>query len=499
MKARTGPRAKLGALYRFVFFAILAAILAVHTAPAQTGQLDASPSLFTVMAAINSAGYDADLGSPNNSPLRMAIRQEIARRNPPSLSAIRDFVAKHKHGNETAELSQYISFALSCGGPPAFAFKQRDVDIPPDASALTGLAPLLAAFYKEAGIDDLWKRSQRAIDQIIERYHQPISDAVLQVNVYLRQPTSGFPGHRFQVFVEPQAAPNQIQTRSYGAEYTVVVSPSADLRAFDIRHGYLHYLLDPLAMREHEVLNRKKAIADHAQRAQALSDSYKEDFLLLATESLIKAVEARLDKNPEAAQQAFRQGFILAPYFTEQLAAFEKQEASMMIYFKEMAAAIDLRKEDARLTNVEFDRSAPVRAVKTPAPAPALTGAAKTLDDADKLAQAKEYDKAKAQYLAALQETDLKSMHATAYYGLARLAALQKDPETAERLFQKTLELDPEPQVKAWALVYLGRLELAAGEKEQATQYFQKALQVEGAPDKARELAQQGLQQISKQ
>ena len=64
----------------------------------------------------------------------------------------------------------------------------------------------------------------------------------------------------------------------------------------DIRHAYLHYLLDPLATRYQEIVMRKRGLSDHAQRALALADSYKDDFLLLTTESLIKAVEARLDK-----------------------------------------------------------------------------------------------------------------------------------------------------------------------------------------------------------
>jgi tetratricopeptide (TPR) repeat protein len=491
-------------LYRFVFSGILAAALAAHAAPAETGQLDGSPSLFTVMAAINAAGYDADLGSPNNHPLRMAVRQELAKRNIPSLAAIREFVAKHKLGNETAEIGQYISFALSSSGPPNFAFKQRDVDIPPDASALSDLGPLLAKFYNEAGIAELWKRAQPGYDQVIERYHQPISDAILQVNLYLRQPTSGFPGRHFQIFVEPQGAPNQIQSRSYGNEYTVVVTPSAELRTFDIRHGYLHYLLDPMATREQEVLKRKKPIADHALRAMALEDSYKEDFLLLTTESLIKAVEARMDKNPQAATAAFKQGFILTPYFTEQLAAFEKQEASMMVYYKDMVAGIDLLKEDARLREVEFDRRAPIRTVKTaPVPeatAPVLTGPAKALDDAEKLFEGKQFDAAKKRFLSVLEQTDQRPAHAAAYYGLARVAATAKQPEDAERLFKKALELDPDPRVKAWSLVYLGRLELATEQPDvkQAGEYFQQALQVEGAPEQARKLAQQGLQQSSK-
>jgi len=108
-------------------------------------------------------------------------------------------------------------------------------------------------------------------------------------------------------------------------------------------------------------------------------------------------------------------------------------------------------------------------------------------------------DKANALYLAALEQTDQKPLHAAAYYGLARIATLQRRPEDAERLFQKTLELQPEAQVKAWALVYLGQLELAAGERDQAVKYFQSALQVEGASERARTTAQQGIERSSKQ
>ena len=47
-------------MYRFVFSAILALAAAAHAAPAETGQLDASPSLFTVMAAILLVGWSSD-------------------------------------------------------------------------------------------------------------------------------------------------------------------------------------------------------------------------------------------------------------------------------------------------------------------------------------------------------------------------------------------------------------------------------------------------------
>jgi tetratricopeptide (TPR) repeat protein len=453
------------------------------------------------MAAINAAGYSAELSSPNNHPLRDAIRAELAKKNIPSLPALKAYFDRHHQRTDTAELAQYVSFALTAGGPPDFLIKQRDVDIPPDAATLTDLSPLLAAFYKEADIPDLWNRSQAAVNQYLELYHEPVSEAVLQVNTYLRQQTSGFRGRHFQIFVELLAAPNQIQTRSYGYDYTIVVTPSPAPRIFDIRHAYLHYLLDPLATRYQEILNRKKGLSDHALRAQALDESFKQDFLLLATESLIKAVEARLDHKPQGVTEALKQGYILAPYFAEQLPVYEKQEASMQFYFQDMAQGIDLVREDARLSLVEFDKKPIERAVvptPAPAPAPALTGAAKTLDEAEQLYTARDLDKAKKLYIESLEQGDSRPLHAQAYYGLARIAVLQKDPETAERLFQKVLESEPEPQIKAWALVYLGRLAAAQGDREQAVKQFQSALQVEGASPAAREAAQQGVQQHSK-
>ena len=452
------------------------------------------------MAAINAAGYDADLGSPNTHPLRKAIRDELAKKNIPSLADLKEFYRQHQKRDATAELSQYISFALTAGGPPDFAIKLRDVDVPPDVSGMMGLSEILARFYKEADIADLWKRSQAAIDQYLARYHSGVSDAVLGVNLYLRQPTSGLRGRRFQIFVELLAAPNQVQTRSYGFDYTVVVTPSPEPRIFDVRHAYLHYLLEPLATKSREILDRKKALADHAQRAPALEDNFKQDWLGLVTESLIKAVEARLDHKPERIQEALLHGYILAPYFAEALPEYEKQELAMQQYYPDMVSGIELMKEDARLRNVQFEKQAPVHTIKTTAPEPApLTGAAKTLDDAEQSYTARDLDKAKSLYLKVLEQTDQRPMKAAAYYGLARISALQKDPESSVQLFQKTLDSEPEPQVKAWALVYLGKLSLSAGERDAAAKYFQDALKVEGASAKARGEAQKGIQDISKQ
>lgn len=127
--------------------------LAAQGATPERNQLDANPTLFAVMAAINAAGYSTDADSPNNSPLRQTIRKELAAKNIPCLSALQDFYRQHRQDDPTADLSQYISFALSVSGPPDFALKGRMVDAPPDAAALEGFGGLLARFYQEARIE----------------------------------------------------------------------------------------------------------------------------------------------------------------------------------------------------------------------------------------------------------------------------------------------------------------------------------------------------------
>ena len=484
---------------RVVFPAILAIGLLVRAASAQQGQLDASPTLFTVMAAINAAGYDADLDSPNNSPLRKEVRAELAKRNIPSLEAIKEFVAKHHLPRDTDDLGQYISFALTAGPPPDFAIRHRDVDIPPDVMPIRGFSELMAAFYKEAGIEDLYKRAQPEIDRLIEPYHDGVVNAVFQVNAYLREQPSGVRGRHFQVFFEPLAAPGLMHTRSYANEYTVVITPSPRPRIFEVRHAYLYYLLDWLATRNQDILNRKKPLAEQALRAKLLGDAYKQDFLLLTTGSLVRAVEARLDRTPDTVQQSLREGYILTPYFYEALVPFQKQELGMALYYTTMVQNINVYKETQRLIPVDFAKAAPEPPPQAPAApaAPAVPPVYETLKKAEDLLKQKELDKAGQLFQEATQQTVDVHAKAAGYYGMARVALAQDNAEDAEQLLTMAVTLGPEPQIKAWALVYLGRLRTEVGDEEQADQYFREALDVKGASDAARTEALAGLQQKS--
>ncbi|MGH9591537.1 MAG: hypothetical protein ACRD5L_00490, partial [Bryobacteraceae bacterium] len=84
------------------------------------GQLDASPTLFYVMAAVTAAGYDEEIDSPTNHPMRKIVRDYLVNQNPPSLTALRRFVRDHRPKNLDNEYGQYVSFALASKGAPDF-------------------------------------------------------------------------------------------------------------------------------------------------------------------------------------------------------------------------------------------------------------------------------------------------------------------------------------------------------------------------------------------
>lgn len=489
-------------------FAALALILAVPALPQarpsrpaqqqQQNQLDVSEPLFVVMSAALAGGYEPDADSPTNNPLRKALSDHFKAQNLPSIDALKRFVRDHRQKNLTAEYSQYVAYGLLVNGPPDFAWRLESTALPPEVNALEGLTPLLIQFYREAKLDQIWNQVQPAFEQALGPYQQPIARAALESSAYLRNDTSGFLGRRFQVYVDLLGPPNQVQTRSYLDDYYVVVTPSADVPTEEIRHMYLHYLVDTLPLKYSKNLEDKRGLIDYAQGSPILEEQYKSDFILLTTECLIKAVESRLDKKPAEVDLALREGFVVTPALAEGLQVYEAQEQAFRLYFPEMIQAIDLRKEARRLDHIDFLSERPAlrsRTVTREVAPPPPAGVQKTLDQAENAYLARDLPHARDTFLAVLKQTQEKPLHAKAYYGLARIAVLEKDPELADRLFRKVLELDPDASTKAWSLLYLGRLADSQQRHDEAVEQYKAALAVPGVPDSVRKAAEQGLRE----
>lgn len=485
-----------------------AAILLAVTAPrvwcreagfqgSHENQFSVSEALFTTLAAMNAAGYDTGIDSQLNDQfqVRRQVRAELAKKQIPSLAELREFYQAHKKPTDAADLGQYISFALLAGDAPKFTLPGDN--LPADVEPIRGLSALLERFYKEADIESLWNRSQQAYATAMGQYQDSVINTLFETNGYLRN-ASGYLGRRFQIYLDLMGAPNQIQVRSYRNDYFVVITPASTPVVDEIRDAYLAYILDPMTYKYSATIKQKESLAKYAADAPALDLAYKDDFSLLLTKSLIKAIDARLMHGGEtqreaAVNEAMREGFILTAAFADLLVKYEHQPDAMKIYYPDMLAAIDVRKERKRLEGIEFAKSAPNRVVAAPAKLK-LDPIEENLQNAEGVYEQGNYELAGKIFKTVLEETADKAMQGRAYYGLARIAVRQNQKNQAVDYFKRTAEDNPNPTLTAWSHVYLGRLALASGDPEKATGEFKTALGIEGASAMARDAAEKALE-----
>jgi tetratricopeptide (TPR) repeat protein len=435
------------------------------------------------------------------SPLAQQLRKDLAGKEIPSVDEIRKFLALNK-----ADYTRLVSFALVVEGPPDFAFRYREVDLPADAQALIGLNPMLAEFYRDAQLEALWNKYKPIYDQQAAVYDEGIAQVMLLVNGYLRTPSAGFYGRNFSVDIEMLGPPNEVNARSFENNYDVVVTSAPQLRSDEVRHGYLHYILEPMAAKESSVVSSKNKLLETARQAPALDRGLRRSFPLFMTESLIRAVELRMAKLSTAeqarrAQEAAAEGHFLVPYFLEALLKFEQQDAGMRIYYPEMVEKIDVGREEKRANQITFSAVAAPRSLhEFSADLRPGGDAAETLlaDGEDAMAR-HDLSAARKAYQAALEKatgdaSPNDSGRARALYGLALAATEAKQAEVAKTFFQQTLEVAREPQLLAWSHIYLGRLLDMENRRDSALREYKQALESGDIAPSARQAAQKGLE-----
>jgi tetratricopeptide (TPR) repeat protein len=186
-----------------------------------------------------------------------------------------------------------------------------------------------------------------------------------------------------------------------------------------------------------------------------------------------------------------KQGFVMTKFFADQLPQFETQQQGLRFYLEDMVKSIDLKVESERIASIKFDSGQLQRKGKQIVTEiePERSVSAKTIEQAETLYTARSLDKAKDLYLKALQQKGSDEDHSQAWFGLGRIALLEKQPDAAVKLFDKAIGSSPDAFTKGWSYVYLARLAKAANEPEKAAQYYQLALAVPGASEKVMEAA----------
>jgi hypothetical protein len=339
-------------------------------------------------------------------------------------------------------------------------------------------------------------RHKSQYDALIERYHGPLSKMMFDTDIYLKLPTAGYLGRQFTVYLEPMGAPAQTNARIYGVDYFVVISTASFAGKMEmIRHTYLHYVLDPMAMKRPEAMKRIGALLESVRTAP-MDESFRTDISLLVTECLIRAIEARTsgmgkgmdDRREQAVRSSMNQGFILTQYFYDALAKFEKEPVGFRDAYGEMLGAIDVKGEAKRAAGIEFANQASPEVVYLPrrGPSQLLVTAENRLSAGDPNG---------AQKLAQEALDEQREDPGRALFILAQVATVNRDMEGARNYFQRALGVAKEPAVVAWSHIYLGRIFDLQEEREAAVGHYRAALEAGSTLPEAKAAAERGLQQ----
>ena len=466
--------------------------------------LNDSETLFSVLTAINTCGFDSELAA--SDPLRSQIRAEVTRASQTFDQAKEEtqllcqFYKDHVQPDPARTLAQYVSLALCLDTPPQFNFKVKEAELPPDASHVAGLVPILQKFYDVAGLHGIWQKNQPAYDAMIGRYHSALSKVLFDTEIYLRLPSAGYLGRTFTVLLDPMGAPGQTNARQYGADYYLVIAPGTNgvLKTEQIRHIYLHYLVDPLNMKYPATIDRLKPLLESVKRAP-MDENFKNDVSLLVTECFIRAIEIRMSGNSKtsdaARQQAvdhsMAQGYILTQYFYDALAEFEKRPAGLRNAYGDMLGGIDLRKEQRRAAQIQFASMADPEVLQ---PAQSQPAQGKLLVTAEQRLMVGDLASAKTLAQKAL---DTKTEDpGRALFILAQVATMNRDMQGARNYFQQALGAAHEPMVLAWSHIYLGRILDLQEDRPAALEQYRAALSASGdSLPEAKAAAERGIQQ----
>jgi tetratricopeptide (TPR) repeat protein len=424
------------------------------------------------------------------------------------------------------DVAQYISLALYLTPPPELETSDELAEMPPDSTQVVELLPLLRQFVSATDLHGTWLAMHRVYDDETSQLHDPLSKMIVSTNLYLKMPASTYDGRRFVVVIEPMLSSHAVNARVYGPDYVVVVSPvNGQIRMNDVRHTYLHYLIEPLLFARANAVDRMQPILKEVREAP-LDFRFRSDSVPLAIECLIKAIEARTmdtgvpsfkipagversdlpryERERQAYQQKvdsvraasvrhdLTQGFVLTQYFYEQLISFEKDPASLKDSIGEMVYGMDIDQQVHRARQIEFDKQADGDVLERTKP--------RKLEGLD-LAEARlsggdiSTASALARQALAMHSDTLQSVADTARanFILARAAVMTGRPGEAINRFQTTLATSKEPRLLAWSHIYLGRMLDLDCKRDQALSEYRLALENRDGEQDTRLAAERGV------
>jgi len=460
--------------------------------------------LFTVMAALNVAGFDFERPGAEMSPTRIALRKELENLDPDLKIRLKSFHRSWSPSRAQSIQSAYTSLALLIGGPPDFELLDNLTDIPGEAIQISGFSELLPEFYRKASIESLWEKYRPVYIRELEKYRPVAKKVVIDTLKYFRIPARVVLDRQIIIMPDLLGYQDIVNARNLEKTYYIVVGPTekAESNYYQLQHEYLHFLIDPLIRKYGGRLMELRTLLDLADDQPGISSEFRGRFLLIVGESLIEALLSRFHppENLEAHEvRLSRQGFIFTPAFIRALDEFEKTpEIRLPLFLAKTFNALSesvIEDDQKRITRIRKllvrEQSAAEAARQRELEEQQRRQAARNrFNAAGLMIRQGEWEKART-ILEELLAEDPEN--GNIFFYLAQIEAHGRHYDKALELYLRTVEA---PNVPAWvrarALLQVGRFYANDGKFKEARQVFNQVLQLEGdlkgAAKEAREL-----------
>ena len=483
---------------------LIALFLAMPFTPQTASNVTVQPDLrlFTTMAALNAAGFDVEFASEYH-PVREAVRKYTAEIDADLLGRLQTFYKTHK-GAETddTQLAKYISLAVNITDAPNFKPMMRDDLLPPDARSVSGFTDLLREFYDKAHIAQHWLELRGEYNRVMAQIAPTLRTMFVRTDAYLHLPLGGTT-RSMSIYLELAAPVNTVNLRNNQDSYSVVIGASATPRIDDIRHAYLHFLLDGVVFRNMSKITGSERLLQLLKTADGVDPAYASDFRSMTTESLIRALELRIDRVPavrakETVDMYYRTGLLLMPYFYDSLGMFEKGDVNIREAYADMAHDIQANTEQDRFEKRFLSIPVPQKVVARPEvpqppPAPPANPLRDLLKQAEASFNAGDIEAARVAFEKVLSDFD--PQNGPAMYGLALIESKKENRDAAQRYFERAILSDSlEASMRVWSYIYLARIFDIQCKRDRAVEYYQQAVKVGDDTRNAQAVARAGME-----
>jgi hypothetical protein len=481
---------------RFMAVPALACFIPVALLAQSSVNLDSDVRIFTVAAALNVASSSdaAKFGTDLDPDLVRRLKQYYS--------------ARKGSRSDESQYASYFGLAVSLTNPPELKPRFKEEQLPDETRALLSFQDLLREFYNKAHISQRWVELGPQYDAELNRLRPKISAVLLQTDAYLRTTLIGSGPRLMHINAELLAPPNSVSMRVYQNDYYVVLGPStatgttANMDAF--RHAYLHFHLDEIVNRNLGRIENKEKLLALVSNEDGVDAAYTKQAGLMVVESLIRAMEPRMDRSTAARAKdvvanAYRSGLLLTPYFYDVLDGFQAGLASFRDVFIDMAAGITYARENERFQSMFHSIPLPQKVsveVQNPdlqsEPSPPVDPKRELIVEAQTAYNSMDNVGARALFEKVL--VDFDPNNGAALYGLGLLASRASDIEQSQLYFERTVKSNSaDPSMKVWSYIYLGHIADLQCQRDRAMEYYRQAVQVGDDSRSAQTSAKDGL------